>query len=73
MMRVCLAKTAADAMRTGQPAASAARTALLGMKRKTNETGGLIVVAPDGSAGIARTTRTMSWAAVTDLETASGS
>jgi hypothetical protein len=47
------------------------------MLRRTAQTGGLITVAPDGALGLARTTRTMTWAAYTDgassEKTASGS
>ncbi len=72
MMRVCLAKTSVDAMGAGRAPEDAARTSLAMMKARTNETGGAILVARDGSVGIARTTRTMSWAAVTDADRASG-
>ena len=68
MIRVCLAKTAVDGMRgpaLGTSAEQTSRAAIALMVRRTAETGGLIVVAPDGSLGLARTTRTMTWAAVT--------
>jgi L-asparaginase / beta-aspartyl-peptidase len=73
MMRVCLAKTAVDEMRAKQNAEQAARASLDVMTRRTNETGGAILATPDGGLGLARTTRTMSWAAVTDADRASGS
>jgi L-asparaginase / beta-aspartyl-peptidase len=73
MMRVCLAKTAVDEMRAKQSAKQAACTAIERMERRTNETGGAILVTPDGGLGLARTTRTMSWAAVTDTHRVSGS
>jgi beta-aspartyl-peptidase (threonine type) len=87
MIRVCLAKTAVEAMRfnesgnksdsgthvTGKTAAQTSRDAIALMHRRTAQTGGLIVVAPDGSLGLARTTRTMTWASVTDSGTTSGS
>lgn len=73
MMRVCLAKTAVDEMRAKRDPEQAARTSMELMERRTNETGGAILVTPDGSLGLARTTRTMSWAAVTDADRASGS
>ena len=38
------------------------REAISLMHRRTAQTGGLIVVAHDGSIGLARTTRTMTWA-----------
>jgi beta-aspartyl-peptidase (threonine type) len=72
MMRVCLAKTAVDAMRASRHAEDSARVSLDTMLRRTKETGGAILVTPDGSLGLARTTRTMSWAAVTDADRASG-
>jgi len=71
MIRVCLAKTAVDGMRGPAAATSAeetSRRAMALMFRRTAETGGVIVVAPDGSLGLARTTRTMTWAAVTASE-----
>lgn len=73
MMRVCLAKTCTDAMRAKASPEAAARAALAMMHRRTAETGGAILVAPDGSLGLARTTRTMTWAQVTDAGAASGS
>jgi hypothetical protein len=42
------------------------------MHARTNETGGLILVARDGALALARTTRTMTWAASVDGVTASG-
>lgn len=72
MMRVCLAKTAIDAMAAGRAPEEAARASIATMKARTRETGGAIVVAKDGSVGLARSTRTMSWAAVTDADRASG-
>jgi len=68
MMRVCLAKTIVDSRASEE----AVRDALAMMKRRTNETGGAIAVAPDGSIALGRTTRTMSWAAVTETDKASG-
>jgi beta-aspartyl-peptidase (threonine type) len=72
MMRICVAKTAVDEMRAKRNAEDSARSALETMERRTNEAGGAILVATDGSLGLARTTRTMSWAAVTDADRASG-
>lgn len=82
MIRVCLAKTAVDGMRasgtpvtgvSGKTAAQTSRDAIALMRRRTAQTGGLIVVAPDGSLGLARTTRTMTWASANDSGSASGS
>lgn len=68
MIRVCLAKTAVDALRPRTNAALApeqtSREAIGLMHRRTAQTGGLIAVSHDGSIGLARTTRTMSWACV---------
>lgn len=65
MIRVCLAKTTIDGARAAS-AETAVRTSLVMMHARTSGTGGAIVAARDGSLGLARTTRTMSWAAVTD-------
>ncbi|MDF2696012.1 MAG: L-asparaginase [Labilithrix sp.] len=65
MMRVCLAKTASDAAKASGPE-PAARSSLAMMFARTGGTGGAIVASRDGSLGLARTTRTMSWAAVTN-------
>jgi len=76
MMRVCLAKTVTDALGgtlEHDSAERAARASLVMMRARTSGTGGAIVVARDGSLGLARTTKTMSWAAVTDRDKASGS
>lgn len=65
MIRICAAKTAVDAMRAGASSAEASACGAIAlMQRRTSQTGGLIVVASDGSLGLARTTRTMTWAAV---------
>jgi beta-aspartyl-peptidase (threonine type) len=82
MIRVCVAKTAVDGMRGQQRGARAALTtktaaqssheAITLMQRRTAQSGGLIVVARDGSLGLARTTRTMTWASANDSGSASG-
>lgn len=77
MMRVCLAKTSVDgagllASTHERAAEKAVRGSLAMMYARTRETGGAILTARDGSLGLARTTRTMSWAAVADGESASG-
>lgn len=64
MMRVCLAKTITDLAGTSA-ARDAVAHALTMMEARTRQTGGAILVRPDGSLGLARTTKTMSWAAVT--------
>jgi beta-aspartyl-peptidase (threonine type) len=69
MMRVCMAKTAIDSVRAHGSAERAARDALVLLYARTKETGGAILAAHDGSLGLARTTATMSWAAVTSSGT----
>ncbi len=63
MMRVCLAKTIVDGLSNGH-VEETARRSLAMMRQRTGESGGAIAVAVDGSLGIARSTKTMSWAAV---------
>ena len=67
MIRVCLAKTATDhaALASAGHADEAVRAALEILTERTRESGGAILVAKDGSLGLARTTKTMSWAAAT--------
>lgn len=64
MIRVCLAKSAVDLATNG--AGDAARRSLTTMHARTGGDGGLLVVGHDGALGWARTTKTMSWAAITD-------
>lgn len=64
MIRVCLAKTAIDNARV-HAADESVVAALTLMEDRTHEHGGAILASHDGSLGLARTTRTMSWAAVT--------
>jgi beta-aspartyl-peptidase (threonine type) len=73
MIRTCLAKTAVEWIRARMSAEDAARAALAMMHARTAQTGGAILVARDGSLGLARTTRTMTWAAVVDGAPSSGS
>ncbi|HSO33180.1 MAG TPA: isoaspartyl peptidase/L-asparaginase [Labilithrix sp.] len=75
MIRVVAAKSAVDAMRDALPEASA-RATMAHMHTRTAQTGGVILVGKDGSLGLARTTRTMTWAAArseSDAPSASGS
>ena len=71
MIRILAAKTAVDGMRDALPEASA-RAAMAHMHARTAQTGGVILVGRDGALGLARTTRTMSWAAVSNAGPASG-
>jgi L-asparaginase / beta-aspartyl-peptidase len=72
IMRVCFAKTVID-MLLEASAEHATRQSLAMLHARTNETAGAITVKTNGALGVARTTRTMSWAAVTDRDAASGS
>jgi beta-aspartyl-peptidase (threonine type) len=63
MMRVCLAKTASDWMRDGAHPEDAARAVIRMLARRARGTGGVILVDRDGRLGLARNTRTMTWAA----------
>jgi beta-aspartyl-peptidase (threonine type) len=72
MIRVVLAKAAIERTRAGVSAEGAAREVIASMQERTGQTGGLILVARDGSLGLARTTRTMTWAAVADGDASSG-
>ncbi len=74
MIRICAAKRTLDQLDKMRNAPDeAARLTLEHMKAKTGSTGGIIVAARDGSLGLARTTRTMSWALVSDGRRISGS
>jgi beta-aspartyl-peptidase (threonine type) len=64
VMRLCLAKSAVEWMRTGALPEDAARAAVRHMFTRVNGTGGIILVGADGRVGWARTTRTMTWAAM---------
>jgi isoaspartyl peptidase/L-asparaginase-like protein (Ntn-hydrolase superfamily) len=75
-MRVCLAKSVIDLVRSDAAVdpQAAARASLVMLHERTGEAGGAIVASRDGAMGLARTTQTMGWAAVTDDGTrASGS
>jgi L-asparaginase / beta-aspartyl-peptidase len=73
MIRVCAAKTAIDHLQNALTPEDAAKRMLSSMHARTNERGGAILVARDGSMGLARTTSTMSWALVQDGRATSGS
>ncbi|MEM1416378.1 MAG: isoaspartyl peptidase/L-asparaginase, partial [Myxococcota bacterium] len=60
ILRVGLARSAADRVEA-LGAQGAAEAAVRTLEARGGE-GGLILVAPDGSVGIARNTATMSWA-----------
>jgi beta-aspartyl-peptidase (threonine type) len=66
ILRVCLARGATSLLRAGAPPEEAARAAVANMGLRVGGTGGVILVDPDGRLGLARNTRTMTWAAVRD-------
>lgn len=63
-IRTCLGRYAVDLMRAGVFAEEAARRAIDHMNRRVGTDGGIILVGKDGSLGLARSTRTMSFAAL---------
>jgi len=63
ILRVCLGKTAVDAMRTGLDPQQAARQAIDLLSGRLRSTGGLILVDRKGRIGWARSTFSMAWAA----------
>ncbi|HJL14775.1 MAG TPA: isoaspartyl peptidase/L-asparaginase [Sandaracinaceae bacterium LLY-WYZ-13_1] len=62
IMRTCLSKSACDLLRAGVPAQEAADAAIAAFGRRIEGRGGIVVVGPDGQAGLSRNTATMSWA-----------
>jgi beta-aspartyl-peptidase (threonine type) len=73
MMRICAAKRAVDGLAPTRPTEGlahtpegSARATLAVMHARTGERGGLILVGADGTLGLARTTRTMTWASIAD-------
>lgn len=72
MIRLSTARMAAIAMRSGQSAEAAARAVIADLRDRLSATGGLITVDPRGGFGLARSTASMSWAAVTATGDRSG-
>jgi beta-aspartyl-peptidase (threonine type) len=66
MMRTCLTKTACDWMREGMHPADAARRAIEYLFDRVKGTGGVILVGPRAHIGLARSTTTMSWGAMSE-------
>jgi beta-aspartyl-peptidase (threonine type) len=66
VMRVCLAKTAVDWMRGGMHPEEAARASARLLLDRAHGSGGIILVDRHGRLGLARTTRTMTWAAAAE-------
>jgi beta-aspartyl-peptidase (threonine type) len=64
IMRTCLAKVAADEMRRGTDAETAARLAIELLSHRVSATGGIILVDARGRIGLARSTPSMAWGAV---------
>jgi len=65
-MRVCLAKTAIEWLRTGMNPDDAARAAIHYVLERAGGTGGMILIDRLGRLGWARSTRTMTWAAASE-------
>jgi beta-aspartyl-peptidase (threonine type) len=63
VIRVCLAKTSVEWMRAGMHAEDAARAAIRFLATRVGGTGGMILVDRHGRLGLARTTKTLTWAA----------
>ncbi len=72
IMRVCLAKTTIEWLRQGMAPELAARAAVALLEERGRGPGGLVLVDMRGRWGFARTTPTMSWAAMTSTAAASG-
>jgi beta-aspartyl-peptidase (threonine type) len=66
IMRVCLAKLAVDTMGAGKSPEESARLAAQILTDRGRGKGGIILVDRDGRLGWARSTKTMTWAAVAD-------
>ena len=66
MIRLGVARLAAEAMRSGRTAEEAARAAITRLAERLSSTGGVITVDRSGGWGLARSTETMAWAAVSD-------
>jgi len=66
VLRLCLAKTAIDWMRGGVPPEEAARASIRLLAARVQGSGGIILVDKRGRVGLARNTRTMTWAAASE-------
>lgn len=65
ILRVCMTKSAIESLRQGDLAQEAASKAVELLERRGRGTGGIVLVDRKGRWGFARTTSTMSWAAMT--------
>jgi beta-aspartyl-peptidase (threonine type) len=72
IMRVCLTKTTCEWLRQGMSPEAAARAATLLLEERGRGHGGLVLVDARGRYGFARSTASMSWAAVTPASESSG-
>ena len=63
VLRLCLAKRAIDLLAARAHPEEAARSVIRTMAMRTEGTGGVILVDRSGRLGLARNTRTMTWAA----------
>lgn len=68
MMKLVLGKYACDQVQSGLPPQQAASESLDLMRRRLNGHGGMILLAPDGRAGIAHNTPRMAWGIKSQLE-----
>ena len=66
ILRVALGARCIEALRGGAAPDHAASDVIATLHERTGAKGGIIVVAPDGRLGFARSTVTMSWAAVAE-------
>jgi beta-aspartyl-peptidase (threonine type) len=66
VLRLCLAKTAIEWLRTGMHPEEAARAAVRWLAERGRGEGGTILVDRFGRLGLARSTRSMTWAATTE-------
>ncbi len=70
IMRVCLTKATIELLRHGMPVEEAARFAVMLLEMRGLGPGGIVLVDPHGAFGYARTTQTMSWAALSSNDPA---
>jgi len=72
MIRLCVARSAVEHMRSGESAEGALHRVIEHLRARLGSTGGAIAIDPRGHYGLARSTATMSWAAAWAEGEASG-
>lgn len=72
IIRVCLAKTIVDGLSSGARPEEVVRHAIAKLHKRTNEIGGAIAASPSGALALARSTKTMSYAARTERSSSKG-